>query len=99
MACTLSNRETFAVYNWIEMDPARLERFRAHGGRWKDYGAEFAIPRLINMIYEELSAELPQLEGVAAVIFEGGLARVNFFELAHALLSEDRIVQITAAAA
>ena len=76
MACTLSNRETFAVYNWLSSDLQRLERFRARGERWKEYGIEFALPRMSNMIYEELFPELPQFEGVAAVLFEGGLARI-----------------------
>ena len=78
MACTLSNRETFAVYNWLSGDFERLERFRSQGQKWKGYGIEFALPRLSNMIYEELSAELPQLDGVAKVIFEGGLSSRQF---------------------
>ena len=45
-----------------------------------------AIPRLSDLIYQELHKELPDSDGVSGELLKSGLLRVHFFELAMALL-------------
>ena len=37
-------------------------------------------------IYQELEQELPAMQGITAELLKGGLRRVQFLELAHAVL-------------
>ena len=94
MACTLSNRETFLVLEWLQSDPERIARLSQRAQRLTVWGLESAIPRMSSAIYEELSATLPSLEGPTAAMLESGLRRVNFFELALAVLSEHNVTPI-----
>jgi hypothetical protein len=86
MACTLSNRETFVVMCWMDEDPERLERLRTEARRLLRKGFEEALPRMSDFIYDELRRSLPPTEGVFGALLGSGLSRVNFLELAHALL-------------
>jgi hypothetical protein len=88
MALTVSNRETFAVLDWMDCDPQRREYWRARAQKLSNLDTATAVPNLSNMIYEELSKEIPDLGGVAAELLKSGLFRVNFYELALALLLE-----------
>jgi hypothetical protein len=87
MACTLSNRETFPVMQWLEADPLLRLTLREQAQKLMRLGIEHAIPRMSACIYQELQKELPDLQGITAELLAGGLRRVNFFELAHALLT------------
>jgi hypothetical protein len=88
MACTLSNRETFVVMCWMDEEPERLARIRTEAERLLRRGVPEALPRMSDFIYEELRRALPPGEGVFAALLGSGLSRVNFLELAHAILSE-----------
>ena len=88
MALTVSNRETFAVLDWLDGDPERREYWRARARKLSNLDTATAVPSLSNMIYEELSTEIPELGGVSAELLKSGLYRVNFYELALALLLE-----------
>ena len=61
MACTVSNRETFTVLEWMEADPVRREWWKAQAERFAKLERISAIPRLSNLIYEELYKELPDV--------------------------------------
>ena len=87
MACTLSNRETFAVMQWLEADELRRARIRERAQKLTHVGIEYAIPRMSDYIFLELQQELPDLQGITAELLKGGLRKVNFLELAHALLT------------
>lgn len=88
MALTLTNRETFVVLHWLEADPARISHVRDHARRLSLQDRAIALPRLSDIIYDTLERELPRLEGVAAALLDAGIKRVNFYELALALLLE-----------
>jgi hypothetical protein len=87
VACTLSNRETFAVMQWLEADPSRRKALRVHAKKLMHSGVEYAIPRMSDHIYAELQQELPDLQGITAALLQGGLRKVNFLEIAHALVT------------
>ena len=87
MACTLSNRETFLIMSWLDSDPDRLARLQEEARRLLRRGFEEALPRMSDFIYDELRENLPKVDGVFAALLASGLSRVNFMELAHAMLS------------
>ena len=60
MALTVSNRETFAVLDWLDGDPERREYWRARARKLSNLDTATAVPNLSNMIYEELSKEIPE---------------------------------------
>ena len=93
MACTFSTRETFAVMQWIEADPQRRGRLQERRRQLLKSGIERAIPRMSDAIYSELQQELPKCEGLIAELLKGGLRRVNFLELAHALLQQEEFLK------
>jgi hypothetical protein len=88
MALTLSNRETFLALQWLESDPARRERFRALAADLSKRHHEAAIPKLSDAIFAALQHELPKLDGLAADLLNSGMAKINFYELALALILE-----------
>lgn len=91
MALTVSNRETFAVLDWMDGDPERRQYWRERARKLSNVDTATAVPSLSNMIYEELSKEMPDLGGVSAELLKSGLYRVNFYELALALLLESGV--------
>jgi hypothetical protein len=91
MACTLSNRETFTVMQWLEADPVRRIRLRNQAKKLMHGGIEHALPHVSDYIYLELQKELPDLQGVAAALLQGGLRKVNFLELAHAVMTGEEV--------
>ena len=93
MACMLSNRKTFVVMQWLEADPLRRLTLREQAQKLLRVGIEHAIPRISDYIYQELEQELPTMQGIAAELLKGGLRKVNFLELAHAVLTgEDAFI-------
>jgi len=81
---------------WLEADPLRRLTLREQAQRLMRIGIEHAIPRMSNYIFEDLQQELPDLQGIAAELLQGGLRKVNFFELAHAvLMGEDEFLAPT----
>jgi hypothetical protein len=88
MACTLSNRETFVVMCWLDEDPDRMARLRDESHRLLRKGFEEALPRMSDYIYDELRRTLPPADGLVGALLGSGLSRVNFLELAHAMLME-----------
>ena len=93
MACTLSNRETFVVMCWLDEEPERLTRLQEAAQRLLRRGFEEALPRMSDMIYDELHHNMPSVEGVVGALLGSGRRRVNFLELAHALLSEATVAK------
>jgi hypothetical protein len=88
MALTLTNQETFLVLHWLESDGARISHIRDHAKRLAHQDRAIALPRLSDIIYDAVENELPALDGMAATLLQAGLNRVNFYELALALLLE-----------
>jgi hypothetical protein len=91
VGCTFSNRETFAVMQWLEADPLRRKALRERAKKLMQSGVEYAIPRMSDYIYQELQQELPNLEGITSALLQGGLRKVNFLEIAHALLTSEEV--------
>jgi hypothetical protein len=88
MALTLSNRETFLALQWLESDPQRREHFKSLAAQLSQRHHEAAIPKLSDAIYAALQEELPKLDGLAAQLLSSGTAKINFYELALALILE-----------
>ena len=88
MALTLSNRETFLALQWLESDPARRQHFYEMAARLSKRYQEGAIPELSDAIFIALQQDLPKLDGLASDLMSSGLAKVNFYELALALILE-----------
>jgi len=84
-----TSAETTAVINWIESDEQRR-------GHWLTLAANalarnertVAIPKLSAALYEAVVETLPAAEGLAAELIPRSLLRVNFYEIAVALLAE-----------
>jgi hypothetical protein len=91
MALTLTSRETFEVLAWLESDGARLARVRDQARMLAHEDRAAALPRLSDTIYEMLEQDLPQLDGLSALLLQAGLKHVNFFELALSFLIETGI--------
>jgi hypothetical protein len=72
----------------MDADPERRKYWRARAQKLSGLDTATAVPKLSNMIYEDLSKEIPELSGVAHELLKSGLFRVNFYELALALLLE-----------
>ena len=85
---TLSNRETFVVLAWLEENPKRRARVRAQAARLAAERNASPIARLSDFLLKELQSELPRLKGIAAEFMRSSIGRVNFHELAIALLAE-----------
>ena len=88
MALTLSNRETFRALHWLESDPDRREHFRQLASRLSQRYREAAIPQLSDAIFSRLQEDLPKLDGLASELLSSGLSKINFYELALALILE-----------
>ena len=88
MALTLSNRETFLALQWLESDPARRDHFYQMAARLSQRYREAAIPQLSDAIFSSLQEELPKLDGFASELLNSGLCKINFYELALALILE-----------
>jgi hypothetical protein len=72
---------------WLEADELRRARIRERAHELMRIGIERAIPRMSDYIFLELQQEVPDLQGVTAELLKCGLRKVNFLELAHALLT------------
>lgn len=92
MALTLSNRETFLVLDWLESDPSRRARLRQRAAELTPPGGRVPISRVSEVVYQEIRSELPELRGLAALLLDCGLRRVNYYELALALLSDEKVL-------
>ena len=88
MALTLSNRETFLALQWLESDPDRREHFLQLASRLSKRYQEAAIPQLSDAIFSRLQEDLPKLDGLASELLSSGLSKINFYELALALILE-----------
>ena len=88
MALTLSNRETFLALQWLESDPDRREHFTQLASRLSQRYREAAIPQLSDAIFTSLHEDLPKLDGLASDLLKSGLSKINFYELALALILE-----------
>jgi hypothetical protein len=88
MALTLSNRETFLALQWLESDPERRSHFRDLASTLSKRYQEAAIPQLSDAIFAGLQENLPELDGLASQLLSSGLSKINFYELALALILE-----------
>jgi hypothetical protein len=85
----ITSGATAAVMSWIESDERRAEHWRARA-RQALNGTEhaFAIGRLAAALCDEVSDAFPPMDGLASDLLPHLLVRVNYFEIAHALLDE-----------
>jgi hypothetical protein len=88
MALTLSNRETFLALQWLESDADRREHFLQLASRLSERYQEAAIPQLSDAIFSRLQENLPKVDGLASELLSSGLSKINFYELALALILE-----------
>ena len=76
MALTVSNRETFTVLDWLESDPVRRAWWREQAERVAKLDRATAIPRLSDLIYQELHKELPDSDGVSGELLKLSLIHI-----------------------
>ncbi len=89
MIVDFTSAETTTVVNWIESDEQR-RRY------WVGLAASAlvrnertaAIPKISAALYEAVVETLPAVEGLAGDLIPRLLLRVNFYEIAAALIAE-----------
>jgi hypothetical protein len=84
-----TSAETTTVVNWIESDEQRRHYWltlAANALVRNDRTA--AIPKISAALYEAVVETLPAVEGLAGDLIPRLLLRVNFYEIAAALLTE-----------
>jgi hypothetical protein len=89
MVVDFTSAETTTVINWIESDEQR-RRY------WLTLAASAlvrnertaAIPKISAALYEAVVETLPAVEGLAGDLIPRLLLRVNFYEIAAALIAE-----------
>jgi hypothetical protein len=89
MIVDFTSAETTTVINWIESDEQRRRYWLALAASAlvrNDRTA--AIPKISAALYEAVVETLPTVEGLAGDLIPRLLLRVNFYEIAAALLAE-----------
>jgi hypothetical protein len=84
-----TSAETTTVVNWIEADEQRRHYWLAMAANALVRNERtVAIPKISAALYEAVAETLPTVEGLAADLIPRLLLRVNFYEIAAALLTE-----------
>jgi hypothetical protein len=89
MMMDFTSAETTAVMGWIEADEARNQLWRELAQRaLKTSGRAMAISKLSDALFDAVEETLPHAEGLAGQLVPRVLTRVNFYEIAAALIRE-----------
>jgi hypothetical protein len=93
-----TSAETTTVVNWIESDEQRRSYWLAMAANALVRNERTAaIPKISAALYEAVVETLPTVEGLAGDLIPRLLLRVNFYEIAAALLAEAAETQKVAA--
>jgi hypothetical protein len=99
MMIDFTSAETMAVLEWIEADEARHQLWHELAQRaLRTSGRTMAISKLSDALYDAVEQTLPHAEGLAGQLVPRVLTRVNFYEIAAALIREAG-TEVTEAAA
>ena len=89
MILDFTSAETTAVVNWIESNEERRRYWLALAASALVRNERTAaIPKISAALYEAVVETLPTVEGLAGDLIPRLLLRVNFYEIAAALLAE-----------
>jgi hypothetical protein len=89
MMVDFTSSETNAVIDWIEADDMRNEQWQQLARRaLAASGREAAISSISDALYDAVEQSLPVTEGIASHLLPRALVRVNFYEIAAALIRE-----------
>ena len=89
MIVDFTSAETTTVVNWIESDEQRRHYWLALAASALVRNERTAaIPKISAALYDAVAETLPAVEGLAADLIPRLLLRVNFYEIAAALLAE-----------
>jgi hypothetical protein len=89
MIVDFTSAETTTVINWIESDEQRRRYWLALAASALVRNERTAaIPKISAALYEAVVETLPTVEGLAGDLIPRLLLRVNFYEIAAALLAE-----------
>ena len=89
MIVDFTSAETTTVVNWIESDEQRRSYWLAMAANALVRNERTAaIPKISAALYEAVVETLPTVEGLAGDLIPRLLLRVNFYEIAAALLAE-----------
>jgi hypothetical protein len=89
MIVDFTSAETTTVINWIESDEQRRRYWLALAASALVRNERTAaIPKISAALYEAVVETLPAVEGLAGDLIPRLLLRVNFYEIAAALLAE-----------
>ena len=89
MIVDFTSAETTTVVNWIESDEQRRHYWLALAASALVRNERTAaISKISAALYEAVAETLPAVEGLAADLIPRLLLRVNFYEIAAALLAE-----------
>jgi hypothetical protein len=89
MIVDFTSAETTTVVNWIESDEQRRRYWLALAASALVRNERTAaIPKISAALYEAVVETLPAVEGLAGDLIPRLLLRVNFYEIAAALLAE-----------
>jgi hypothetical protein len=84
-----TSAETTTVVNWIESDEQRRRYWLALAASALVRNERTAaIPKISAALYEAVVETLPAVEGLAGDLIPRLLLRVNFYEIAAALIAE-----------
>jgi len=84
-----TSAETTTVINWIESDEQRRHYWLALASNALVRNERTAaIPKISAALYEAVVETLPAVEGLAGDLIPRLLLRVNFYEIAAALVAE-----------
>jgi hypothetical protein len=84
-----TSAETTTVINWIESDEQRRRYWLALASNALVRNERTAaIPKISAALYEAVVETLPAVEGLAGDLIPRLLLRVNFYEIAAALVAE-----------
>ncbi len=89
MVVDFTSAETTTVVNWIESDEQRRHYWLALAASALVRNERTAaIPKISAALYEAVVETLPAVEGLAGDLIPRLLLRVNFYEIAAALVAE-----------
>jgi len=100
MNVDFTSAETTAVINWIETDERRYQHWRDLTRRaLTSSGRVGALPKISDALYDAVAKSLPMAEGLAGDLMPRLLVRVNFYEIANALVRDVEETPVAANAA
>jgi len=89
MMLDFTSAETTAVIAWIEADEARNQLWHELAQRaLRTSGPTMAISKLSDALFDAVEQTLPHTEGLAGQLVPRVLTRVNFYEIAAALVRQ-----------